>query len=169
MMTLHSAKGLEFDNVFIVGVEEGLLPHERSADDGDEAEEERRLFFVGITRAKTNLRVSFARYRQIRGQTLRTIPSQFLFELGLEFAESASAKISEIDNLQLEVESSLSNSKFSTQNSKFRSGDIVVHRKFGIGTVKDFADMGENSVVTVAFNTGHTKSLMTKYAKLAKI
>ena len=87
MMTLHSAKGLEFDNVFIVGVEEGLLPHERTADDGDETEEERRLFFVGITRAKTNLYITFAKYRQIRGQTLRTIPSQFLFELGLEFSE----------------------------------------------------------------------------------
>jgi DNA helicase-2/ATP-dependent DNA helicase PcrA len=82
LMTLHSAKGLEFDNVFIVGVEEGLLPHERSADDGDETEEERRLFFVGITRAKTNLFISFARYRQIRGQLLRTSRSPFLYELG---------------------------------------------------------------------------------------
>lgn len=167
LMTLHSAKGLEFDNVFIVGVEEGLLPHERSADDGDETEEERRLFFVGITRAKTNLNVSCARYRQIRGQTLRTVPSQFLFELGLEFSESA---------YQLETGSQKSEDndiKYAIYNPKsakvFREGDIVVHRKFGIGTVKDFADMGENSVVTVAFNTGHTKTLMTKYARLAKI
>jgi DNA helicase-2/ATP-dependent DNA helicase PcrA len=89
LMTLHSAKGLEFDTVFIVGAEEGLLPHERSADEDDETEEERRLFFVGITRAKTNLYISFAKYRQIRGQLLRTIPSQFLFELGLEFSDSA--------------------------------------------------------------------------------
>jgi DNA helicase-2/ATP-dependent DNA helicase PcrA len=167
MMTLHSAKGLEFDTVFIVGVEEGLLPHERSADDGDETEEERRLFFVGITRAKTNLNIAFAKYRQIRGQTLRTIPSQFLFELGLSFSESSSQ--SEIDNRQSAIDNSLLNSKFSIPNSKFRKGDIVVHKKFGLGTVKDFADMGENSVVTVAFNSGHTKSLMTKFAKLAKI
>ena len=90
LMTLHSAKGLEFDTVFIVGVEEGLLPHERSADNENETEEERRLFFVGITRAKVNLFIAFAKYRQIRGQTLRTIPSQFLFELGLAFSESAS-------------------------------------------------------------------------------
>ena len=167
LMTLHSAKGLEFDNVFIVGVEEGLLPHERSADDGDETEEERRLFFVGITRAKTNLHVSCAKYRQIRGQTLRTIPSQFLFELRLDFCESSLQ--STIDNQQFAIsnhQSSIINHKTS---SFFKNGDIVVHRKFGIGTVKDFADMGENSIVTVAFNSGLTKSLMTKYAKLAKI
>jgi DNA helicase-2/ATP-dependent DNA helicase PcrA len=176
MMTLHSAKGLEFDTVFIVGVEEGLLPHERSADDGDETEEERRLFFVGITRAKTNLNIYFARYRQIRGQTLRTIPSQFLFELGLSFSESASQ--SEIDNQHLSAirvaestRSVVPESCFPgrEQGTQFKKGDIVVHKKFGLGTVKDFSDMGENSVVTVAFNSGHTKTLMTKYAKLAKI
>ena len=128
LMTLHSAKGLEFDNVFIVGVEEGLLPHERSADDGDETEEERRLFFVGITRAKTNLFISFVRYRRIRGQLLRTIPSQFLFELGLEFSEStsqsafaeASADRSAIDNRQTEIENSLPNSKFSISQGRHR-------------------------------------------------
>jgi len=167
LMTLHSAKGLEFDNVFIVGVEEGLLPHERSADDGDETEEERRLFFVGITRAKTNLCISFAKYRQIRGQLLRTIPSQFLFELGLSFSESSSQ--SEIINQQSEIGNEFLNSKFSIPNSQFKRGDIVVHKKFGLGTVKDFADMGDNSVVTVAFNTGQTKTLMTKFAKLTKL
>ena len=189
LMTLHSAKGLEFDNVFIVGVEEGLLPHERSAADDDETEEERRLFFVGITRAKTNLHVSFARYRQIRGQTLRTIPSQFLFELGLNFSEAASQSEIEtfVPSLPLQAvgrrclacpgkpltgggeknhKSSIINHKLSPQ---FHCGDIVVHKKFGIGTVKDFADMGDNSVVTVAFNIGVTKTLYLKYAKLTKI
>jgi DNA helicase II / ATP-dependent DNA helicase PcrA len=160
LMTLHSAKGLEFDTVFIVGVEEGLLPHERSADNDDETEEERRLFFVGITRAKVNLFIAFARYRQIRGQTLRTIPSQFLYELGLTFSESTFQ--SEIENVKSEI--------LSTQSAAlFNPGDIVVHKKFGIGTVKEFADMGDNSVVTVAFNTGQTKSLMPKYAKLVKL
>ncbi len=182
LMTLHSAKGLEFDNVFIVGVEEGLLPHERSVDNGDETEEERRLFFVGITRAKINLYIAFARYRQIRGQTLRTIPSQFLFELGLTFSESSERNDtnyleSTIDNRHLSAvsvaESTISNHQSSIINHKlsprFKRGDIVVHKKFGLGTVKDFADMGDNSVVTVAFNTGQTKSLMTKFAKLTKI
>jgi DNA helicase-2/ATP-dependent DNA helicase PcrA len=183
LMTLHSAKGLEFDNVFIVGVEEGLLPHERSAEGADETEEERRLFFVGITRAKTNLFISFARYRQIRGQTLRTIPSQFLYEIGIEFSESTpAAEDSEIfshrghrdhrDNEEnQESESYLSSVAYKNSVAKgiFRRGDIVVHKKFGLGTVKDFADMGENSIVTVAFNTGTTKTLMLKYAKLTKI
>jgi len=172
LMTLHSAKGLEFDNVFIVGVEEGLLPHERSVDNDDETEEERRLFFVGITRAKVNLFIAFARYRQIRGQTLRTIPSQFLYELGLAFSESANVIPAEA-GIQFSNDSDedhvVKNSKFSIPNSQFRAGDIVVHKKFGIGTVKDFADMGDNSVVTVAFNTGQTKSLMTKFAKLVKM
>jgi DNA helicase II / ATP-dependent DNA helicase PcrA len=174
LMTLHSAKGLEFDNVFIVGVEEGLLPHERSVDNDDETEEERRLFFVGITRAKVNLFIAFAKYRQIRGQTLRTIPSQFLYELGLAFSESAERNDdgylkSTIDNRQSAIsnhQSSIINHKLSPQ---FHCGDKVVHKKFGIGTVKDFADMGDNSVVTVAFNTGQTKSLAIKYAKLVKL
>ncbi|MGA2092672.1 MAG: 3'-5' exonuclease, partial [Sedimentisphaerales bacterium] len=184
LMTLHSAKGLEFDNVFIVGVEEGLLPHERSADGLDETEEERRLFFVGITRAKTNLFITFAKYRQIRGQILRTIPSQFLYELGIEFTESAPAT-EEIeifshrghrdhrDNEENETSVYSPGASVAYKNSAakelFSPGDIVVHKKFGIGTVKDFADMGENSIVTVAFNTGQTKSLHLKYAKLTKI
>ncbi len=167
LMTLHSAKGLEFDTVFIVGVEEGLLPHERSADNENETEEERRLFFVGITRAKVNLFIAFAKYRQIRGQTLRTIPSQFLFELGLAFSESASQ--SEIRNHKSEIENVKSEIRSTQSAAPFHKGDIVVHKKFGIGTVKDFADMGDNSVVIVAFNTGHTKSLMLKYAKLVKL
>jgi len=167
LMTLHSAKGLEFDNVFIVGVEEGLLPHERSADFGDETEEERRLFFVGITRAKLNLFITFAKYRQIRGQTLRTIPSQFLFELRIPFSQAP--RQSEIPDLESEIEEPLVTPKISNATFQFKEGDIVVHKKFGLGTVKDFADMGDNSIVTVSFNTGQTRSLMLKYAKLVKI
>ena len=174
MMTLHAAKGLEFDNVFIVGVEEGLLPHERSVDNGDETEEERRLFFVGITRAKVNLFIAFARYRQIRGQTLRTIPSQFLYELGISFSESAEQNDtfylkSAIDNRQPAISNHQPSIINYQSSALFNPGDKVVHKKFGIGTVKDFADMGDNSVITIAFSNGQTKSLMLKYAKLVKI
>jgi len=158
LMTLHAAKGLEFENVFIVGLEEGLLPHERSSDGGDDLEEERRLFFVGITRAKTGLNISCARYRTVRGQMLRTIPSQFLFELGLEITE----QIEEDEFYDDDYESG-------DTAPDFAPGQLVRHKSFGLGRVKKFIDMGENSVVVVRFNTGQTKSLMLKYADLSII
>ncbi|MHC4585273.1 MAG: 3'-5' exonuclease, partial [Planctomycetota bacterium] len=160
LMTLHAAKGLEFENVFIVGVEEGILPHERSNshEDQDELEEERRLFFVGITRAKTGLHISYARYRTVRGQMLRSIPSQFIFELGRE--------ISERDE---EDESYDDNHHISQDIPQFKTNQLVRHNSFGLGRVKEFIEMGENSIVVVQFNSGQTKSLMIKYANLLKV
>ena len=160
LMTLHAAKGLEFENVFIVGVEDGILPHERSnaAEDQDELEEERRLFFVGITRAKTGLNISYARYRTVRGQMLRTIPSQFIFELGREITKQAEEDENYDDNHQI-----------SQAIPHFDPGQLVRHKSFGLGRVEEFIDVGENSVVVVKFNTGQTKSLMVKYAELLKM
>src|SRR5687767_6232445 len=80
-MTLHAAKGLEFPCVFIVAVEQGILPHERSKDHPDREEEERRLLFVGITRAEEELQISYAHYRSFRGRLWPTVPSPFLMEL----------------------------------------------------------------------------------------
>jgi DNA helicase-2/ATP-dependent DNA helicase PcrA len=156
LMTLHCAKGLEFENVFIVGAEDGLLPHERTStdDDNDQMEEERRLFFVGITRAKTALNISYARYRTIRGQSLRTIPSPFLFELGIDFTETpADNDYCYDDDLSPDI-------------PQFTPNQMVRHKIFGLGIVKEFIDMGQNSVVVVQFTSGQTKSLMLKYAKL---
>jgi len=160
LMTLHAAKGLEFENVFIIGLEDGLLPHQRRDSDGQEdpqesLEEERRLFFVGITRAKAGLYISYARYRTVRGQTLRTIPSQFLSELGCDFIETNT-----VIPAQAGIHCSMQD---------FTPGELVRHKSFGVGRVKEFADMGENSVVVVEFNSGQTKSLMVKYACLSKI
>jgi len=162
MMTLHAAKGLEFEHVFVVGVEEGLLPHERSnaENDDDQLEEERRLLFVGITRAKTGLYISFARYRTIRGQFLRTVPSQFLFELGVKFTEQA--RQLEYDDADVDVDTS-------EPAARFKLGQLVRHDIFGLGRVKEYSDMGENSIVCVKFNSGHTKSLMVKYANLSPV
>ncbi|MHC4866654.1 MAG: ATP-dependent helicase, partial [Planctomycetota bacterium] len=144
MMTLHSAKGLEFDNVFIVGLEDGILPHERSSDDEDDLEEERRLLFVGMTRARSVLYLSHARYRTIRGQMLRSIPSEFLYELGMDSAE-----------VDYEEET--------TQDVQlFSPGDRVRHSSFGPGKVQEYIDMGENSIIVIKFNTGQTKSLLVK-------
>jgi len=168
LMTLHAAKGLEFENVFIVGVEHGLLPHERSTTNEDlsELEEERRLLFVGITRAKGWLHISHARYRTIRGQQLRTIPSQFLYELGPTVTEQTEGEQDFDDDTD---PTEIPNSSFTVQNSKFKRGQLVRHKIFGRGIVKNFVDMGENSIVEVEFSSGRTKSLMLKYAHLSKI
>ncbi len=156
LMTLHCAKGLEFENVFIVGAEDGLLPHERTSsdDDNDQMEEERRLFFVGITRTKTALNVSYAKYRTIRGQVLRTIPSPFLFELGIDFTQTPA------DNDYCYDDDP------SQDIPQFAPNQMIRHKIFGLGTVKEFIDMGQNSVVVVKFTSGQTKSLMLRYAKL---
>ena len=95
LMTMHAAKGLEFPVVFIVACEQGLLPHERSMQDEDKVEEERRLLFVGITRAQQNLQLSYAQYRMFRGMTTPTIPSPFLMELPrgeMEQSDSATSR-----------------------------------------------------------------------------
>ncbi|MHC4616561.1 MAG: ATP-dependent helicase [Planctomycetota bacterium] len=159
LMTLHAAKGLEFENVFIVGLEDGLLPHERSTNDEDELEEERRLFFVGMTRAEAGLHISYARYRTFRGQMLRTIPSQFLYELGIDFDDRS--KENQYHHEQADDDGEAAR--------QFIAGQLVHHKSFGLGTVKEFVDMGENSIVVVKFNTGQTKSLVVKYAGLSKI
>ena len=162
LMTLHTAKGLEFDNVFIVGLEEGLLPHERSAEDEEELEEERRLLFVGITRAKQRLHISYARYRTYRGQLMRTIPSQFLFEMGIN-----------LDNNPEEDDDDDEDAKYYFEDShttaEFYPNQLVRHSKFGLGRITQFTDLGENSTVTVRFNSGKTKTLMLKYAKLETV
>jgi DNA helicase-2/ATP-dependent DNA helicase PcrA len=164
LMTLHAAKGLEFENVFIVGLEEGLLPHERRNTDENEderKEEERRLFFVGITRAKVSLYISFARYRTVRGQMLRSSPSPFLYELGIDLTES-----------DQESEALLPcDTPYAIRDTQhdFTAGQMVLHKTFGKGMVEEFIDMGENSVVVVKFGNGQTKSLMVKYADLSKI
>ena len=163
LMTLHAAKGLEFDSVFISGLEQGLLPHERSADNDQSMEEERRLFFVGITRAKKTLNVSLARYRTVHGRTIRTIPSQFLFE-----ADIAVEDVRQEEEQLYDDDFSQAFDAPSGSDAAFSKGDSVSHVKFGYGRVKEFHNLGENSIVVVKFNTGQIKPLMLKYANLTK-
>ncbi|MGH2272016.1 ATP-dependent helicase [Anaerohalosphaeraceae bacterium U12dextr] len=165
LMTMHAAKGLEFDHVYIAGLEEGLLPHERSAHSPDDLEEERRLFFVGITRARNSLTVTYARHRVLRGQFIRSTPSQFLYEVGfggekVSFAEDAYG----IDDEKSVVEPSVC----PPRPGMFKVGEMVVHNTFGPGRVKEFLDLGPDSIVVVQFQSGKTKSLMVKYANLTR-
>jgi len=150
--------------VFIAGLEEGLLPHEQSSEDEEEIEEERRLFFVGLTRARKTVHLSHCRYRMIRGQTLRAVASPFLYELGTGYgapaAEDGHAHVHDREPRYEPVDPYVA--------APFARGDLVRHKTFGLGRVQGFADMGENSLVTVHFNTGQTKTLMLRYAQLVK-
>lgn len=167
LMTLHAAKGLEFEHTFIIGLEEGLLPHERSLDLGpEELEEERRLFFVGITRAKLVLTVTYARHRTVHGQYLRTMPSQFLYEVGFDTHEQES-QIEFDDNIF--EKPSLSVGVPVKKSAAYVRGQVVRHGKFGLGRIKEFHDLGANSIVVVSFNSGKVKSLMVAYANLEKV
>ena len=171
LMTLHAAKGLEFEHVFVIGLEDGLLPHERGNEDDDELEEERRLFFVGVTRAKTNLYVSYARYRTVRGQFLRTVASPFLFEMGPGFMSDEREPESNRRPADGFGQPRPSATAPAAPGSKpqFVSGQLVRHKSFGLGRVTKFADMGANSIVTVRFNGGQTKSLLLQYAHLTAV
>ncbi len=174
LMTLHAAKGLEFEHAFIIGLEHGILPHERSNNSPDELEEERRLFFVGMTRAKTNLYISYAQYRTVRGQFLRTIPSQFLYELGpgmmqepLDHDERPTVSSRPPEPVRRAALQPQPQSE--SKPAPYSPGQLVKHKTFGLGRVKKFADMGANSVITITFNSGQTKSLLLQYADLTKM
>jgi DNA helicase-2/ATP-dependent DNA helicase PcrA len=169
LMTMHAAKGLEFDNVFIIGLENGILPHERSLASPEDMEEERRLFFVGITRARDALTVTYARHRVLRGQFLRCMPSQFLYEIGFigerrPFEEDWAKPYEEEEEQPV-----LGSASSAAQAGAFKPGDKVEHKTFGLGRVKEFLNLGADSIVVVQFLSGKTKSLMVKYANLTKI
>ena len=169
LMTLHAAKGLEFDHAFIIGLEQNMLPHERASTSQDELEEERRLFFVGMTRARINLFVSYSRYRTFRGQTLRTMPSQFLYELGPGLMQAEEEPEEEITLNRPRTPSRPAPRPEPKEPAPYSAGELVRHKKFGLGRIKKYVDMGANSVVVISFNSGQTKSLLLQYADLAKI
>ena len=170
LMTLHCAKGLEFENVFIIGLEQGILPHERSMDFISEIEEERRLFFVGITRAKKRLCITLSRHRTIHGRTMMTIASQFLFEAGLKPQDITEQQKEYEDKSDDNVYYERDYSQISPDSGQtFAIGQLVSHKKFGLGRVKEFHNLGESSIIVVQFNSGHVKPLMLKYADLSVI
>ncbi len=189
LMTLHAAKGLEFPFVAIAGMEDGLIPHARAisfATNPDELEEERRLAFVAITRAMKNLVVSHARYRMIRGQTERTIASQFLGEMPEECFEEIdfTGEMTEAGSESYRDEASYG---FRAQNDRrqveaasmrhqadelageFRRGMLVRHAQFGLGRIKDISPAGTMTRAIVQFQGSGEKKLILQYARLEKV
>ncbi|HIQ00991.1 MAG TPA: DNA helicase UvrD [Anaerolineales bacterium] len=160
LLTLHSAKGLEFPVVFITGLEEGLLPHSRSLDDPESLAEERRLMYVGITRARDRLYLTYA-FRRVRYATSEpNAPSRFLEALPPHLTEG-----SRIRSGKRRVEQAIAwtTSWTPTATPSFTTGDRVMHRVFGRGVVLESQARGDDEEVTVAFETAGLKRIMGSY------
>lgn len=182
LMTLHSAKGLEFPVVFLAGMEEGIFPHARTLMDEEEIEEERRLCYVGITRAEKYLFMSNARMRTIYGHTVSYPPSRFLQEVprGLlhiykrpVVQRQAPREERRSDNRStanwfLQPKSSFI-PQGNSSGSSFTAGDKVSHSKWGTGTVVSVKNTEDGQEVKVAFAGAGIRSLLTKYAVLKKL
>lgn len=195
LMTIHSAKGLEFPIVYLAGMEDGLFPSYMSISTGDESdiEEERRLCYVGITRAKETLIMSAARMRTVRGETQMNRTSRFVREIPKELlAESAQmlkknseySSITGKDHMELPIRKrgqvafnsyqreAISNTVFDKKTDSapdYVVGDRVRHIKFGEGTVADMINGGRDYEVTVDFDTAGQKKMFAGFAKLVKI
>lgn len=172
LMTVHAAKGLEFHSVFLSGLEEGLFPHENSMNETNGLEEERRLMYVAITRARRSLYLSLAQSRMLHGQTRYNIPSRFLNEIPencLKWLQSAPQQ--NINPYQSE-NVAVKKAKFSQQSassSQWRIGQNVQHAKFGLGVIVNYEGTGSDARVQVNFNRVGTKWLLLEYAKLAVV
>ncbi len=164
LMTLHAAKGLEYPVVGVIAVEDGLLPHSRSHADELEMEEERRLCFVGITRAEQRLYLTNARYRTVFGRTEPTIPSRFLEELPPEHVERVSAD--EEDDYHSDLGT---RDFYDTDDQELRPGDMVRHNQFGLGVIMAIRGKGHQTRAQVQFNQFGVKTLILEYANLEKL
>ncbi len=174
LLTLHNAKGLEFPFVFIAGLEEGLLPWGRNGqENSDEVEEERRLFYVGMTRAESRLHLSHAYRRMNHGQLIRTLPSRFLGEIPGEMTtETASRQVRQFSGLfghgeGRAVEHAAGNEDFPFDGSRESIvGKRIYHREFGGGEVIDSVGYGETLKLTIEFDTYGVKKIYPLYADL---
>lgn len=184
LMTLHSAKGLEFKNVFLIGMEEGLFPGVRSLGTSEEMEEERRLCYVGITRAKVRLFLSYTNTRTLFGMTKYNMMSRFLKEIPKELLNEESATRAKVEDFGFTYtkKPTMDKSMFANSDVKpqtpvveskvslnFEPGDRVMHRKFGEGTVLEAKAIGADMFLRVKFDTVGEKNLMAAYVKLEKI
>jgi DNA helicase-2/ATP-dependent DNA helicase PcrA len=166
-MTVHSAKGLEFHAVFITGLEEGLFPHEQSVLEDDGLEEERRLMYVAITRARTRLYLSFAQTRMLHGQTRYNVSSRFLDELPEEVVKRLTprqghAKFDDAAWAPVPAKSY----KAKTPSHGFRIGQSVLHPKFGQGVIVNAEGSGIDARLQINFGKQGMKWLALEYAKL---
>jgi DNA helicase-2/ATP-dependent DNA helicase PcrA len=191
VMTLHAAKGLEFPVVYMMAMEQGILPHERSLNQNAELEEERRLAFVGITRAEEELYLTYARMREFRGQTLYTIPSMFLEELPDDDIEpidvsSSAGNFSSAANTWRANTAQASQGWYDTGFAKtstktkeapattesagrYDVGVMVHHDVYGVGRITDVSGHGALRKLKIQFSVGGSRTFLAEKAKLAVV
>jgi DNA helicase-2/ATP-dependent DNA helicase PcrA len=165
LMTVHSAKGLEFHAVFVTGLEEGLFPHENSLNEYDGIEEERRLAYVAITRARRRLYLTHAQSRMLHGQLRYNVASRFLDEIPAGMVQWLSPKRGHFA-AEPEVLAERSAAGRSRDDSGWRIGQSVKHSRFGLGVIIDAEGRGTDARVQVNFREGGVKWLALEYAKL---
>jgi DNA helicase-2/ATP-dependent DNA helicase PcrA len=187
LMTMHAAKGLEFPMVIVAGLEEGLFPHSRSTEDEDEIEEERRLCYVCLTRARTRLVLTGAARRRVFGEYHPTEPSRFLSEIPAELIDRVEPQAPRWQVPSYSVRNPYGRRARSgppshareepgatfayeheDQSATVRTGMRVRHKQFGVGTVVDIDDGGEDLKVTVRFASVGTKKLVARFAGLER-
>jgi DNA helicase-2/ATP-dependent DNA helicase PcrA len=168
LMTLHAAKGLEFPVVAMIGLEEGVLPHSRARGNLDATEEERRLCFVGITRAQKKLVLSKAAFRTVRGLRERTVTSPFLNEMPAEFLRLIDR--TSLDSLDDRATTrALERDRAEGLAGQFRQGQMVRHPTFGVGKIAELSDMGQHTRAVVEFAGAGRKTLILQYARLEPV
>ena len=186
LMTVHSAKGLEYENVFVIGLDDGIFPSSRSFDSEEDMEEERRLAYVAITRAKKKLYLTNARQRMIFGQTQHNVTSRFMREIGSELVEkhdnAAAMKnaLAQEDKTVTAVHSATlqqqlarnkmhAGSAAAKETVTYSAGEKVLHNVFGEGTILSVKPMSNDSMLEIAFDKVGTKKIMANFAKLKKL
>ena len=160
LMTMHAVKGLEYDYVFVVGVEEGLFPHSNSLESNDELEEERRLCYVAITRAKKKLYLINARSRILYGKVSSNVPSIFINEISDEYIETIGKK--EDSNV---FKTKIDKNKMMNEDNDLHPGDMVNHDKYGFGVVVTI----DGSIATISFKRDGLKKLMKNHKSIHKM
>lgn len=185
LMTMHSAKGLEFPQVFIVGMEEGIFPGTRSMDSIEDMEEERRLAYVAITRAKSRLYLTFAAQRMIFGTTTRNFVSRFVKEIAPELIEKIDKTVKNKNSvkdegfvassgrnpysLQNELMERKTAAAKQSQSADYAEGERVKHPVFGEGTIVSVRKMSNDAMLEINFDKIGTKKIMANFAKMQKL
>jgi DNA helicase-2/ATP-dependent DNA helicase PcrA len=169
LMTLHTAKGLEFDSVFIIGCEQGTLPHIRAFDEPVGLQEERRLMYVGMTRARKKLSLTHALQRTLFGNTSSFLPSSFLADIPQDLLDAVGQQRESIPSPRRWQGAITTVTLRDNKDLQLAVGDRIKHDNFGDGVVFSVTGEGPKQVAEVRFDSGTSKRLLTKMAPITKL